>query len=287
MVGFFTGLEALRKEPTAINLRPSFRQEADYLIGSALKNGFLPGNICAYVQEDEVGMAGLQAIRDALAAEGGSREQIAALDTVLSAKKGANLNNIGPVGVYQRNTLVSRNGYVSLKEWESSTGNRCKLVIGAGVHTSLSKFVGYSRYKGEDWAVATLSTVGAETLQDAFASFKIDEQVARRVAVAQVVPKLQSDLPVVAEARAALGDDFGSLSLEGYLVGKMVLALMADGANSGEALIAAARGRVLDIGGFKLDFTSGNQGSTYVSAVTLTADGWVPMDDARWAQWAK
>lgn len=287
MIGFFSGLDALRSEPTAINLRPSYRQEADYLIRRALANGFQATDVCAYVQGDEAGLAGLRGIRDALAANGGAPEQIKGMDTIINAKAGAELNNIGPVGVYTRNTLVSRDGYGSLKEWEASSGNRCKLVISAGVHTALSKFVGYSRYKGEGWTVAMLSTTGAETLREAFTSFRIDEQVARRVVVAQVVPALTSDMPLVAEARAALGDDFTTLSLEGYMVGKMVLALIGGGAANGADLLAAAKGKVLDIGGFALDFSSDNQGSDYVSAITLTADGWVSMDDARWAEWAK
>ena len=100
----------------------------------------------------------------------------------------------------------------------------------------------------------------------------------------QVVPPLDSDLPIVAEARAALGDDFGYVTLEGYIVGKLWLAAMnaIEGPITRRAFLAALRGRRFELGGLTMDFTEDNQGSDLVLLTQLTPDGYRVMRRDDW-----
>lgn len=91
----------------------------------------------------------------------------------------------------------------------------------------------------------------------------------------QVVPPLESTLPIVEEARKALGSRLDYLSLEGYMVGKLFLAIAAavDGPLTRENFLKAARRSVYDIGSMKIDFTNGkNPGSDWVFLFHLKDD---------------
>ena len=79
---------------------------------------------------------------------------------------------------------------------------------------------------------------------------------------------------MVVDARAALGRDLGYVSLEGYIVGRMFLAVARGviGELTQESFMGAALGRRFDIGGLRLDFTDDNQGSDLV-IVTYLEDG--------------
>ena len=71
-----------------------------------------PVQICAYVQNDAYGMAGVIGIKRALSALPGTEVVTKTLDVILQ-QQGENpaRNDLGPVGVYQRNTFTSRSGY--------------------------------------------------------------------------------------------------------------------------------------------------------------------------------
>ena len=86
-------------------------------------------------------------------------------------------NNIGPVGVYTRNTLSSRDGYESLKNWEALSGNRCQLVVTVGTYRAIAGFAGYSRYKGEKWYVSAVSFTGAENFKSALEEYKATDRI--------------------------------------------------------------------------------------------------------------
>ena len=292
MIGFVSGSDHLRRATavTSLNLRASFRQEVEAIVNAALTHGFAIEEFCAYIQDDAYGMSGLRAIRAVIAEQPGSEALTEGLDAVLAAPEGER-NNLGPVGTYTRTTLVSRPGYDSLKGWEATQGSQCRLVLTVGVYSSLTKFIGYSRYRGEDWVVATLSTAGMESFAEAYQLFEMDDLIAWRVVMAQSVPVLETFRPVVRDAMRILGDDYGSYPLEGYLIGRFLVALVEAAAEQERltpaGLLATAQGQRFDLGGFVVDFSAGNQGSNYVSLVTLTADGWRPMRVAQWAEWTR
>ncbi|RLT92818.1 MAG: branched-chain amino acid ABC transporter substrate-binding protein [Ketobacter sp.] len=281
-VGFFTGAGLLRPgEGDVINYRASYIEEAAAVIDQALDNGMDVDQICAYVQNDAYGMAGVEGIKMALKKRTKTRQIIERLDQIL-ALDGDNpaRNNIGPVGVYQRNTLTSRDGYESLKHWEQQNNVQCRLVISVGTYNAVGRFVGYSRYKGEDWLVSAVSFTGADNIKNVLTQFGVQD----RFIMTQVVPPLDEKLPIIQEAKTALGSDFGYVSLEGYIVGKMFIAILnnVEGELNRQNFVKAAKGNSFNIGGLDLSFRRNNQGSTLVSTTYFNGAAYVDMDAALW-----
>ncbi len=272
-VGFFTGAGLLRPgKGDIVNYRASYIQETAAVIGAAIKSGLKPAEICAYVQNDGYGMAGIAGVKAALASAGGAKEVVATLDEIMSLK-GANpfRNEIGPVGVYKRNTFTSRDGYESLKSWEAQSGTKCRLVVTVGAYASIANFIGYATMKGESWVYSAVSFTGAENLRNALREFGIN----RNVIVTQVVPPLNSKLPIVQQARAALGSNLSYVTLEGYIVGSMMLKVLESMPGkeiTRQSFLAAVKGKRFDLGGLQLDFTDDNQGSDLVISTYLDGD---------------
>lgn len=281
-VGFFTGAGILRPGVgDIINFRASYVQETAAVISAAIDAGVNPAQICAYVQNDAYGMAGVIGIKRALGALPGTGVMTKTLDVILQ-QKGENpaRNNLGPVGVYQRNTFTSKGGYQSLKNWEQVSKAPCKVVITVGTYNAIAKFAAYSRYKGENWIVSAVSFTGADNFHKALTDVDIND----RVIMTQVVPPLDSKLPIVAEARQQLGDQYGWVSLEGYIVGRLWLKAMegVQGRITRAKFLDAIRGKTFDLGGIRLDFSDDNQGSDLVVLTSLTSDGFKPMSVSAW-----
>jgi ABC-type branched-subunit amino acid transport system substrate-binding protein len=281
-VGFFTGAGLLRPGVgDIINYRASYVQETAAVIRAAIDAGVNPAQICAYVQNDAYGMAGVIGIKRALGALPGTEIVTKTLDVILQ-QQGENpaRNDLGPVGVYQRNTFTSRSGYQSLKNWEQVSKAPCKVVVTVGTYNAVSKFAAYSRYKGEDWIISAVSFTGADDFHKALA----DANISDRVIMTQVVPPLDSKLPIVVEARQKLGEQFGWVSLEGYIVGKLWLDAMENVQDpiTRAKFLEAMRGRNFDLGGLKLDYRNDNQGSDLVVLTNLTPDGFKPMSLSAW-----
>jgi len=281
-VGFFTGAGILRPGVgDIINYRASYVQETSAVIRAAIDAGVNPAQICAYVQNDAYGMAGVIGIKRALSVLPGTEVVTKTLDVILQ-QQGENpaRNDLGPVGVYQRNTFISRDGYRSLKNWEQVSKAPCKVVVTVGTYNAISKFAAYSRYKGDDWIVSAVSFTGADNFSKALA----DANIRDRVIMTQVVPPLDSRLAIVAEARKNLGEQFGWVSLEGYIVGKLWLTAMGsvEGRITRAKFLNAVRGRKFDLGGLKLDYSNDNQGSDLVVLTNLGPDGFKPMSVSAW-----
>ena len=281
-VGFFTGAGLLRGSATGIvNYRASYVQETAAVIRTAIAAGVNPAQICAYVQNDAYGMAGVVGIQSALEEVPGTDFMTKTLAVILR-QSGENpaRNNLGPVGVYQRNTFTSRSGYLSLKNWEELSKTPCKVVVTVGTYNAISKFAAYSRYKGENWIISAVSFTGAGNFYKALA----DAGITDRVIMTQVVPPLDSKLPIVAEARQKLGEQFGWVSLEGYIVGKLWLRTMQNvqGRISRQKFLDAVLGHQFDLGGLKLDYSKDNQGSDLVILTNLTPNGFKPMSVNAW-----
>jgi len=268
-IGFFTGAGLLRPgEGDIVNYRASYVQETAAVISAALKSGLKPTEICAYVQNDGYGMAGIAGVRSALRSSGAS-EIVGLLDQI-SNLTGDNpaRNGIGPVGVYKRNTFFARDGYLSLKAWEKKQGVRCRLVVTVGAYRSIASFIGYAASKGEKWLYSAVSFTGAENLRRILVDFGVTSDVI----VTQVVPPLDSKLAIVKEARAALGEDLSYITLEGFIVGKFFLKVLESLPGDDitrVAFMSAVQGNSFDIGGITLDFTTGNQGSELVISTYL------------------
>jgi ABC-type branched-subunit amino acid transport system substrate-binding protein len=281
-VGFFTGAGLLRPGVgDVLNMRASYVQETAAVIESALDAGLKPSSVCAFVQNDAYGMAGVEGIRRALAGRNGTEEVTEKLLQIIKMS-GTNpaRNELGPVGVYRRNTLFVRDGYESLKSWESASGSTCRLVVSVGTYEAITRMVAYSRYRGDRWVVSAVSFTGADNFRVALKEHGVDEGVI----MTQVVPPLDADLRIVAEARKALGKEFGYVSLEGYIVGRLFIDALerVEGNLTREGFLAAVRGQTFDVGGFVLDYDSDNQGSDFVSLTYLGPDGYRIMSSSDW-----
>lgn len=286
-VGFFTGADLLRPgEGDVLNFRASYVQEVAEVIMQAVDNGVRLNQICAFVQNDAYGMAGVQGIKRALRNQPGSSEIVSVMDKILQApsNNGASpeRNGIGPVGVYERNTLSSREGYESLKQWEKSQQTNCRLVVTVGAYSAIGRFAGYARYKGEDWLISAVSFTGANDLAKTLQEFGVTD----RLIMTQVVPPLTADLPIVLAAKKALGNEFGYVSLEGYIVGTMFVEMLKriDGPVTRSAFVAAARNSQFDLGGIGLDFRNDNQASDLVTAIQYRDKSYQPLGALDWAQ---
>jgi ABC-type branched-subunit amino acid transport system substrate-binding protein len=281
-VGFFTGAGLLRPGVgDVINFRASYVQEAATVISNAVRAGVGANQICAFVQNDAYGMAGVAGIKAALRAQPNTRDIIAKIDEILAMEgDNPNRNNIGPVGVYQRNTLSSRDGYDSLKSWEDSQGTRCKMVVTVGTYAAVGRFAGYVRYQQEDWVISAVSFTGADNFAGVLSEFNVDD----RVVMTQVVPELEAKLGIVNDAKKALGDDFNYVTFEGYLAGKMFIKILnaVEGDLNRRNFVRAARNSEFELGGLDLEFIGDNQGSDLVTTTYFSQKEYRPMTNADW-----
>ncbi len=283
-VGFFTGAGILRPgKGEIINYRASYLQETAAVIHQAVEEGGITTDqVCAYVQNDGYGMAGLQGVIDALKQLNADPAQLKALQQVMG-KKGVNpaRNYIGPVGVYRRNTRNVLNGYKSLKNWEQESGQPCRLVVTVGAYDNIARFIQQARKSGEQWLISAVSFTGAGHFHALLDRWGLLD----RVVMTQVVPLAEDELPIIREARAALKAQFGLVSLEGYLVGKIVLNARQsiEGSITREAFLKAVRGSRYDLGGVAIDFTrNGYQGSDLVVMTGLNRNGFYRIQNSGW-----
>lgn len=276
-VGFFTGSNILRPGVGYIvNFRASYGQETSKMVDAAIGAGLKPDQICGYVQNDSYGMSGVLALKAALAKLPNTNKMVQAIERIQALPdEDPARNNIGPIGFYQRNTLRSKEGYISLKNWEAASGTRCRLVITVGTYRAVSNFAAYTRFKGENWLISAVSFTGADDLRTALKEYGI----ADRIVMTQVVPTMNSNLPIVAEARKALGSQLSYVSLEGFIVGKMFLAILQniDGEITRDNFMSAVRGQTFNLGGIPINFSNGNQGSDFVQITYLDGDEYKPL----------
>lgn len=287
-VGFFTGAGLLRPgKGDIINFRASYVQETKRVIDTALQNGVKPTEVCAYVQNDAYGMAGVQGIKEALQGKEGTAETLAAIDKVLTLQgDDVPRNGIAPIGAYTRNTFIAREGYDSLKAWETSHNTRCKLIVSVGTYEAIARFIAYANSKAEPWIFSAVSFTGADDFRKTLNKFTIKD----RIIMTQVVPLPDSELPIVQEARNSLGKEYGYVSQEGYIVGKLLLhglrKLETDNKPITRAnLLTTFKGQQFDLGGLNMNFTNDNQGSDFVVMTQYSPDKWQALQDSAWKTW--
>lgn len=246
-----------------LNFRPSFAQEVASAIEAAIAAGAKPQEICLYVQNDSYGMSGLKGAVAALSKQPNTAAVVEKLNRIIAMPEpNPERNNIGPVGVYQRDTLHAKHGYDSLKQWETTAGTKCRFVATTGTALPIANFISYANYKKENWVFSVTTSGGGKALVEELA--KLGTQ--GRVVATSVVPSLDSPLPIVADAHKALGENLSAISLEGFVVGKMFLAIANNvkGEIAREGFLKSARSQAFDVGGIKIDFTAGNPGSNLV-----------------------
>ncbi|WP_199609895.1 ABC transporter substrate-binding protein [Flocculibacter collagenilyticus] len=200
LFGAFTGAGVLRNTPPdryVINYRPSYAQETATMIDLLLAKGIKPEEIAFFTQNDGYGDAGYKGAMKALKAKGFSQaEQLAH-------------------GRYTRNTENVEAGLTTILEADVPP----KAIIMVGAYRPISKFIKESKdFFEEEVHYLNVSFVGSVALLNALGSD------AEGVIVTQAVPHYESNLPIIKEYQAAVpADKQGFVSLEGYIVGKILV----------------------------------------------------------------
>ncbi len=289
-VGFYTGGSFLRgKQEGIVNYRASYAQETQAIVTEALKQGVAPQAICAYAQNDEFGMEGVKGIRAAFEGVKGADAIRESLDKALAMTgEDPARNNVAPLGVYTRNTFIARDAYDSLKNWEKKQGTACKLIVSVGVYEPTSRFIAYAQQKGEKWSYSAISATSAVDFLSLIKRFAVNTPII----MTQITPPTDSDLPIVKDAHTALGNDYNTITQEGYIVGRLVLyalqKLDADGKPiTRQNFMQTLLGQHFDLGGLDMNFTDDNQASDFIAMTNLTNGNWVSMQSPAWSGWPK
>jgi ABC-type branched-subunit amino acid transport system substrate-binding protein len=259
MIGPFTGAEFLRDAGlrSVINLRASYFQEAERIVDWLTRERGAV-RVAILYQDDSYGRAGRAGIIQALERRG----------LVASSE-----------GVYPRNTAVVKRALLSIRR-----GNPDAVII-IGAYQPSAEFIRWARKLELAALIVNVSFVGTDALIEAAGEAGIG------TFISQVVPYPHDEaLPLVAEYRSAMaalfpGQELGYVSLEGYLAGRLTIAVLRsiDGSPTREAFLSALTeiGH-FDIGGFPLDFgPDDNQGSDQVFLTEIErGDRIVPLNDS-------
>jgi branched-chain amino acid transport system substrate-binding protein len=250
-IGPFTGAEFLRNpyKRYVVNIRTSYFQETQAWIEHLTKDLGIT-KIAILYQDDTFGLAGLDGVKLAMAKH--------------------NMSLVAS-GTFRRNTTAVKSALLEIMKANPEA------VVTVGPYKPVAEFIKLARQAKMDAIFVAISFVGS----DALAQEMGDKGAG--VIVSQVVPfPDDKSLLVVASyqiALAALDPEAkpGFVSLEGYLVGRLVIEALkrVPGEPTREALLDA----ITYTGGFDLDgmeLTYGpekNQGMNEVFFTILQADG--------------
>ncbi len=248
----FTGAGFLRdvKElGNVVNLRASYNQETEEMVERLITDLGI-SRIAVLFQDDSFGRAGYSGVLAAL--ERRSMQPAA-------------------VGSYTRNTTAVKTAMLDIAVEEPEA------VIIIGAYQPAAAMIAWSRFTNFNPVFINISFVGSNALKEELGPYGVG------VYVTQVVPFPTDDsVPVVADYLAALdahapGAVPGFVSLEGYLAGRLAVAVLQDCGPrvSRECFTEQLREEGdFDLGGFELRFgEDDNQGSDSVFWTVLRADG--------------
>jgi ABC-type branched-subunit amino acid transport system substrate-binding protein len=223
--GAFTGAGVLRKQPPdryVVNYRASYAEETaamvDALVGQL---GLRPGEVAFFTQRDAYGDAGFVGGIAALKRYGLASEHDVAH------------------GRYERNTLAVEDGLAEVMQADPPP----RAVIMVGAYAPCARFIELARDVGVDAHFLNVSFVGAAPL-----AASLGER-GDGVIITQVVPHVDSQVPLVREYRRALtawkttaSPTFGSL--EGYIAARILIRALSEieGEITRESVIGALEG---------------------------------------------
>lgn len=251
LVGPFTGAGFLRNPDlnNLYNLRGSYDAETEAWIAHLVDERGLK-NIAILYQDDSFGLAGLSGVNKALTKRG----------MALVAE-----------GTYTRNTTDVKDAMVTIREVNPDA------VVMVGAYKPIAEFIKLSRSFQFTPEFVTISFVGSKALADEL------WPEGAGVIISQVVPfPWDENLPIVKEYQAAIVaydqyEDYGFVTLEGYLVGRLVIKALEDaGADltRDNFLSSLEAMSSLDLGGLTLTFgADDNQGIDRIFMTKLLPDG--------------
>jgi branched-chain amino acid transport system substrate-binding protein len=250
-IGAFTGAEFLREpyKPGVVNVRASYFQETEFMVEHLTKDLGVT-KIAIFYQDDAFGQAGLAGVKRAL-----DKRKMA-----LVAE-----------GTYERNTVAVKGAVLAIKKADPEA------VIMIGAYKPCAEFIKLARQIKLDATFVNISFVGSNALAKELGP------AGAGVVITQVVPfPNDKAIGVVSAYQAALkgmkADAMpGFVSLEGYMVGRLVVAALdkIEGAISRKALLeAVAKTGTFDLGGVKLVYgPDNNRGSSHVFLTVIQPDG--------------
>lgn len=202
LFGALSGAEILRKKSPdnyIVNYRASLREETASIIEGLLSLGIKPKEIALFTQNDGYGDDGYYGVFQALAAKGLSNS----------------LKNMYH-GKYRRNTLNVENALAIILDTQIDI----KAFVIVGTYSPVAKFIKLAKEDFPDALFLNVSSVGSEALKNELG------KDTDNVIITQVVPLLDSSLPIVKEYKMDLKKYYPEakpnfVSLEGYIVSKI------------------------------------------------------------------
>jgi ABC-type branched-subunit amino acid transport system substrate-binding protein len=248
-IGPFTGVESLRNpyQPHIVNIRASYFQETEVMVERLTKDRGLT-KIAIFYQDDAFGRAGLE----------GTTRALQKRNMQLAAE-----------GTFERNTVAVKGAILEIRKAAPQA------VIMIGPYKPCAEFIKLCRTLKMDPTFVNISFVGSDALSGELGA------AGAGVLVTQVVPfPFDTSLPLVAAYQSALkgvaGAQPGFVSLEGYIVGRSVIAALdkIDGEPTRKGLLAKLTDGRYDLDGFALSFgPNKNQGSDAVYLTVIGPDG--------------
>lgn len=249
-IGAFTGAEFLRNpfKPNVVNVRASYFEETETIVDHLVKDRHI-SRIAILYQDDSFGRAGLTGVQRALARR--------------------NMNLVAEA-TFERNTTAVKLALLTIRQAKPEA------VILIGPYQPCAAFIRLARQLQMNTFFATISFVGSDRLAKELGA------EGAGVVVTQVVPFPEdASMPFVAHYHHAL-EAFdpsaapGFISLEGYLVGRLVVAALEKipGEPTRRALLDTIFNNSFDFLGMRLTYhPNDNRGSDAVFLTMIESDG--------------
>jgi ABC-type branched-subunit amino acid transport system substrate-binding protein len=250
-IGAFTGTEALRApyKASVVNVRASYFQETETMVEHLTKD-LGATKIAIMYQDDAYGQAGLAGVKKALEKR----------TMTLAAE-----------GTYERNTTAIKGALLAIKKGDPDA------VIMIAAYKPAAEFIKLAKQIKLNATFVNISFVGSDALAKELGG------AGAGTVITQVVPfPNDASIPVVARYQEALkasapGEQPGFVSLEGYLVGRTIVAAIEkmNGEPTRKGFVEAVqKSGSFDLGGFKLSYSdSSNRGSDQVYLTVIQPDG--------------
>lgn len=249
-IGPFTGAEFLRNphKPNVVNVRASYFQETEEMVERLTKD-LKVERIAIFFQDDAFGRAGLAGVNKAMEKR----------KMTLVAE-----------GTFERNTTAVKSALLEIKK-----GNP-QAVIMVGPYKPCAEFIKLARQVKLEATFVNISFVGSDALAKELG------EAGAGVVITQVVPfPRDTGVKLVADYHAALKAfdakaQPGFVSLEGYMVGRLVIAALdkISAEPTRAALLDTIAKNSFDLGGVKLAYgATDNQGMDEVFLTVIQKDG--------------
>ena len=250
-IGAFTGAEFLREpyKPLVMNIRASYFQETEAMVEHLTKD-LGATKIAIMYQDDAFGQAGLAGVKKAL-----EKRQM----------------QLAGEGTFERNTVAVKAALLAIKKVDPQA------VIMISPYKPAAEFIKLAKQIKLDATFVNISFVGSDALAKELGP------AGAGVVITQVVPfPKDAAIPVVGRYQASLKASApeaqpGFVSLEGYLVGRAIIAALekVSGDPTRQALVEAVqKAGTFDLGGFKLTYSpTSNRGSDQVFLTVIQPDG--------------